>query len=289
MKKEKKRKKNVLGRGLEALFPDIEPVDSPDTDYFLCDIDVIRPNRYQPRRKFSEEELKELSWSIKEQGVIQPVIVRKNRNGYELIAGERRLKASKMAGLRKIPVMVKDISEKEILQMSIVENIQRQDLNPMEEAEAYKRLMSEFKITQEQTAKTIGKSRPAVANFLRLCRLPEQVKARLRDNTLSMGHARALLGASTTAKLNAAFHEVVSKKLSVRETEALVNRLSSNKKKQKKQNENSNDVYFFSLAEDLSRRFGTKVQIKRKGQKGRVEMEFYSNEDLDRLLKLLTT
>jgi len=284
----KNRKKNALGRGLNALFPDImDSVDSRDSEYFLCDIDIIKPNLYQPRKKFSKNDLEELSSSIKEQGVIQPVIVRKNDTGYELVAGERRLRASKASGLKKIPVIVKKATDIELLQMSIIENIQRQDLNPMEEAEAYKRMMDEFSLTQEQTAKKIGKSRPAVANFLRLCRLPEEIKARLRDKALSMGHARALLGIDTSAKLNAAFHTVVSKGLSVRETEALVKKLKSKKKPLNKAPGNSNAIYFLSLAEDLSRQLGTKVKIKHKGQKGKVEIEFYSNDDLDRLLDIL--
>lgn len=284
----KKRRKNALGRGLNALFPDIgDSVHTDDSDYFLCDINLIQPNRYQPRRQFSADELAELSLSIKEQGVIQPVIVRTKDTGYELIAGERRLRASKAAGLDRIPVIVKNKNDIELLQMSIVENIQRQDLNPMEEAEAYKRLMDEFSLTQEQTATKIGKSRPAVANFLRLCRLPEEIKARLRDQTLTMGHARALLGTDTTAKLNAAFKTVVAKKLSVRETEALVKRMKSAKKPAAKTPKHSDDIYFSSLAEDMSRQLGTKVQIKRKGRKGRVEIEFYSNDDLDRLIDLL--
>lgn len=284
----KKRKKNALGRGLNALFPDIgDSVDSKDSDYFLCDIDIIKPNQYQPRRTFSKDDLEELSRSIKEQGIIQPVIVRKNETGYELIAGERRLRASKASGLKKIPAVVKDATDLELLQMSIVENIQRQDLNPMEEADAYQRLMDEFNLTQEQTAKKIGKNRSTVANFIRLCRLPEEIKSRLRDKVLTMGHARALLSLETSAKLNVAFKTVVSKGLSVRETEALVKKMKSKKKPTKKTLENSNDIYFSHLAEELSRELGTKVKIKRNGQKGKLEIEFFNNEDLDKLLDIL--
>ena len=284
----KKRKKNALGRGLNALFPDIkDSVDTKDSEYFLCDIDIIKPNPYQPRKQFSKNDLEELAQSIKEQGLIQPVIVRKNEAGYELVAGERRLRASKASGLKKIPVVIKDATDIELLQMSIVENIQRQNLNPMEEAEAYQRLMDEFNLTQEQTAKKIGKSRSAVANFIRLVRLPEEIKARLRDNILSMGHARALLGLDSSAKLNKAFQVVVSKGLSVRQTEALVNKMKSKKTPPKTITKNSDDIYFSHLAEELSRRLGTKVIIKRKGQRGKLEIEFYNNDDLDKLIDIL--
>ncbi len=283
----KSRKKKVLGRGIDALFPDMDLIDNKANDFFQCDIDIIRPNRYQPRRRFSEDELAELSQSIKEQGIIQPLLVRKNDVGYELVAGERRLRASKMAGFKKVPVMVRDITDTELLEISIVENIQREDLNPMEEAEAYKRLMIEFKLTQDQVAGRVGKSRPTVANFLRLCNLPKQIRDSLSEGIISMGHARALLGTETSAQQNTAFHLVISKNLSVRETEALIKKLKSEKKKKKTPPHDSDAVYFKSLEDDLSRSFGTKVQIKRKGQKGRVEIEFYSNDDLDRLFDLL--
>jgi ParB family chromosome partitioning protein len=279
-------KKKALGRGLDALFPDIGPIDTKVRDYFQCDIDVIRSNRYQPRRKFSEDELAELSRSIKQQGVLQPLLVRKSNTGYELIAGERRLRASKMAGLSQVPVVVREISETELLEASIIENIQREDLNPMEEAEAYRRLIEDFKLTQEQIAERVSKSRSAVANFIRLCQLPQPIKDSLAENILSMGHARALLGADTAAQQNRAWQIVMSKGLSVRETESLVKRLKSEKKKKQAKTPGSDEIYFNTLAEDLSRRFGTKVSIKRKGQKGKVVIDFYSNDDLDRLLSL---
>jgi ParB family chromosome partitioning protein len=283
----KVRKKKALGRGLDALFPDIGLIDTNAGDYFQCDIDVIGPNRYQPRRKFSEGELAELSDSIKKQGLLQPLLVRKNDTGYELIAGERRLRASKMAGLSRVPVVVREISERELLEASLIENIQREDLNPMEQAEAYRRLVEEFKLTQEQVAERVSKSRSAVANFIRLCQLPEPIRESLADNTLSMGHARALLGADTTAQQARAWKLIMSKGLSVRETESLVKRLKAEKKQKKKRIPGSDEIYFNSLAEELSRKFGTRVCIKRKGRKGKVEIDFYSNEDLDRLLNLL--
>jgi len=192
-----------------------------------------------------------------------------------------------MAGLSHVPVIVKSITDSDLLEMSIVENIQREDLNPMEEAEAYNMLITEFDLTQDQVAVRVGKSRSAVANFLRLRQLPEQIKISIMDGALSMGHARALLGAKTSAQQNAAWRSVVSKGLSVRETENLIKRLKSEEKKPKESSPSSEQRYLISLAEDLSRHFGTQVQIKRRGQTGTVEIKFYSNDDLDRLLSLL--
>ena len=284
----RKTKKLALGRGLDALLPDIEPVeDTASKEYFSCDIDLIRTNRFQPRLQFSDEELEDMARSIRQQGIIQPLLVRKDDIGYELIAGERRLRAAKKAGLNQVPVLVKVITDTDMLEMSIVENVQRADLNPIEEAEAYYRLITEFGLTQDQAAERVGKSRSAVANFLRLRQLPAQIKTSIMDGVLSMGHARALLGAGTKAQQNTVWRAVVSKGLSVRETERLVKRLKSQKETPKKSSLNSDLSYFTDIADDLSRRFGTKVRIKRRGQKGRVEIEFYTDDDLDRLLSLL--
>jgi ParB family chromosome partitioning protein len=283
----KKRKKMALGRGLDALIPDIESFEERPKDYFNCDIEMIRPNRYQPRLRFSDEELETLCRSIKQQGIIQPLLVRKDDNGYELVVGERRLRAAKRVGLDQVPVVVKNISDLELLEMSVVENVHREDLNPLEEAEAYHHLMVEFNLTQDQAAERVGKSRSAVANFLRLRQLPEPIKASIMDGTLSMGHARALMGAKTSAQQNAAWRDVVSKGLSVRQTENLIKRLKAEKREPKKVAKSSEEIYFLSLAEDLSRRFGTKVHIKRRGQKGRVEIEFFDDDDLDRVINLL--
>jgi ParB family chromosome partitioning protein len=283
----KKPKRMALGKGLDALIPAIEPIEDKPKEYFQCDIELIHPNRYQPRRRFSEDELQEMSRSIKEQGIIQPLLVRKDDNGYELVAGERRLRAAKKAGLSQVPVIVKTVTDTDLLEISIIENIQREDLNPMEEAEAYHMLITEFDLTQDQAAARVGKSRSAVANFLRLRQLPEQIKGSITDGTLSMGHARALLSAATSAQQNAAWRAVVSKGLSVRETESLIRRLKAEKKKPKKPSASSEQRYLLSLADDLSRRFGTQVKIKRRGQKGTVEIRFYNNDDLNRLLNLL--
>jgi ParB family chromosome partitioning protein len=283
----KKTKKIALGRGLDALIPGIDTVEDRSKEYFQCDIELIRPNRFQPRLRFSDDELEELSRSIKEHGIIQPLLVREDDNGYELATGERRLRAAKIAGLSHVPVVVKDITDSDLLEMSIVENIQREDLNPMEEADAYNMLIAEFDLTQDQVAVRVGKSRSAVANFLRLRQLPEQIKTSILDGAISMGHARALLGAKTSAQQNAAWRSVISKGLSVRETENLIKRLKSEEIKPKESSPSSEQRYLLSLAEDLSRHFGTQVQIKRRGQTGTVEIKFYSNDDLDRLLSLL--
>ncbi len=274
--------------GLDALIPDIATSNRPTTDFFECAIELIQPNPFQPRMRFSSEELAELAESIRTQGVIQPLVVRKTDTGYELITGERRLRASKMAGLDQVPVVVKTVSDTQMLEMSIVENIQRQNLNPIEEAEAYHRLVTEFNLTQDQAARRVGKSRPAVANFLRLRQLPEQIKASLLDRTLSMGHARALLGTENSAQQLAVWQAVKARELSVRDTEKLVRRLKKAGRKPPAPSRDSEQTYFASLADDLSRRFGTKVQIRRRGQKGKVEIAFYNDDDLDRLLNLLT-
>ncbi len=287
----KKRKKTALGRGLDALIPDTGPIEVMDGQpaekpFIECDIDLIQPNRYQPRSHFAPEELAQLSESIRAQGILQPLLVRKLDYGYELVAGERRLRAAKMIDLDRVPVVVKTVSDAEMLEMSIVENIQRENLNPMEEAEAYHCLITQFNLTQEQAAERVGKSRSAVANFLRLRQLPEPVKTSIIEGRISMGHARALLGADTAAQQNAAWRATINKGLSVRQTEELVKRLRMATEAVERKKSTSEDRHLASVAENLSRRFGTKVEIKRRGKKGRLEIEFYSNEDLDRLLKL---
>jgi ParB family transcriptional regulator, chromosome partitioning protein len=291
----KPRKKMALGRGLDSLLPSLDkPVSAAAAEEkggsgasLSCDITLIRPNRYQPRLAFREEELAELATSIEAQGVLQPLLVRRAEHGYELVAGERRLRAARQAGLDSVPVLVRDISDKEMLEISIVENIQRENLNPVEEAEAYHRLMTEFDLTQEVVAQRVGKSRSAVANFLRLRQLPEPVKESMMAGDLSMGHARALLSLETRAQQNAAFRTVVAKRLSVRETEALIKRLKAGPKTPAPKTETSEERHLRAMADDLSRHFGTKVQIKKRGDRGRVEIEFYSVKDLERLITLL--
>lgn len=284
-------KKKALGRGLDALFPEIAPVDKGTSDYFLCDVAAIAPNRFQPRTRFSEDELAELAASIKQEGIIQPIVVRKADAGYELVAGERRLRAAKMAGLSRVPTVVREITDQQHLVFSIIENVQRENLNPLEEADGYHALVSKFEFSQEQVAETVGKSRSAVANFLRLRHLPDHIKDSIKEGRISMGHARALLGVRTPQQQTAVWQEVLKKDLSVRQTEALVKSAASTAKSAapapRNKTGSSEATYFADLADKLSRSFGTKVQIKRKGKKGKVEIEFYSDDDLNRVLELL--
>jgi len=284
----KMSKRNVLGRGLDALIPDVQVGEDGSASYFQCDVDLIHPNPFQPRMRFPDEELEELAESIAEQGVIQPLIVRRQGERFELVAGERRLRAAKMAGLSQVPVLVQDIPDDKMLETILVENIQREDLNPMEEAEAYQSLLSQLQLTQEEVARRVGKKRSTVANFLRLRQLPEPIKESLREGALSMGHARALLGAESPGLQMKAWHMVISKGLSVRATEVLVNRLKKSPPDPAPESrESSETIYLRSLAEDLARRLGTKVQIARSGKRGKVEIEFYSDEDLHRLVQAL--
>lgn len=283
------RKKQALGRGLSALIPIQEDGTNDSSTFINCDISLIVPNRYQPRTIFSEEELTDLSRSIVEQGVIQPLIVRKADSGYELIAGERRLRASKLAGLETVPVVIKDISDTEMLEMAIVENIQRENFGAIEEADAYQRLIDEFNFTQDQVAGRVGKSRSAVANFLRLRQLPSHIKESINGNVISMGHARSLLSASNSQQQDHVWKTIIEKKLSVRETEKMIKKLKEDAEKASQQPPppDSDTLYFANVADKLSGRFGTKVQIKRKGKKGKVEIDFYSDSDLERLLSFL--
>jgi ParB family chromosome partitioning protein len=282
-----KRKKLALGKGLGALIPDADIALDAAGDFILCDINLIRPNRFQPRHQFTDGDLEELAESIRAQGILQPLIVRRSEPGFELIAGERRLRAARRAGLTQVPVVVKTVSDDKLVEISLVENIQRENLNPIEEAEAYHRLITQFKLTQDQAAERVGKSRSAVANFLRLRQLPDQIKASIVAGSLSMGHARALLGTENSAQQLTAWRAVVAKGLSVRETEDLVRRLKAEKKTPRVSLKSSEAAYLTSLAEDLSRHLGTKVTISKSGRQGRVAIEFYTNDDLDRLITRL--
>ena len=290
----KSRKKKGLGRGLSALIPESslqldEPVGT-SPEFFRCEIHRITPNRYQPRHTFSDAELSELSASIQEQGIIQPLMVRPAESGaFELVAGERRLRAAKLAGLESVPVVIREISDAKLLELAIVENIQRENLNPIEEADAYHRLMELFDLTQEEMAAKVGKSRPAVANFLRLRQLPPEIKACIQDGRLSMGHSRALLGTDNPLTQKEAFRTVLEKGLSVRQTEDLVRRLKSEGTAPEKEPQapSTYQLQLDTIAERLTHRFGSKVQINKRGKKGKLEIEFYGDEDFNRLLTLL--
>lgn len=252
-----------------------------------CDIGDLHPNPAQPRSRFSASELEELALSIRELGIIQPLLVRKNNFGYEIVAGERRLRAARLAGLQQVPVIVTDVPDAHMLEVALIENIQREDLNPLEEADAYHRLLTEYGLTQEEIARRVGKKRATVANMLRLRQLPAHIRAAIRDNRLSMGHARALLGARTPVHQNAVWQEVQAKGLSVRQTEALIRRLNGRPDTSRASVSQTEDRYLQSLAEDLSRDFGTKIQIRRLGKKGCVQIDFFSDDDLTQLIERL--
>jgi ParB family chromosome partitioning protein len=276
--------KQALGKGLGALIPDLSTLDDRERKalgILEIELDKIIPNEYQPRKVFDDEKLKELAASIKEQGVIQPVIVHRAGPGYQLIAGERRWRASRLAGLKTIPALVKEATKRELLEMALIENIQREDLNALEAAEAYKRLQDEFKLTQEDLAKRVGKERSTVTNFLRLLGLPKEVKHDLATGSLNMGHAKALLSLERVRDQVQAAGMIVKKGLSVREAEALAARLKNPPKEKKARQSHE----LKSIEEKLRKALGTKVSIAAKANGGRIVIDYYSNEELDRILE----
>jgi ParB family chromosome partitioning protein len=279
-----KRKKLALGRGLGALIPDAGPTFEAEDGFFLCDIGLIRPNRFQPRHQFAEEELEDLTGSIRAQGVLQPLIVRKSEPGFELIAGERRLRAARRAGLSQVPVVVKTVSDDQLLELSLVENIQRENLNPIEEAAGLQRLVDEFRMTHEQVADAIGRSRSATTNLLRLLKLAKPVQQFVMEGTLEMGHARALLALDGARQIEAA-NRVAARGLSARATEALVARLLRGQAVRRRRKP---DRDLARLEEEISERLGTTVEIRagRKGS-GKIVLHYSGLEHLEQLLKKL--
>ena len=283
-------KKTGLGRGISALIPDLELMDENAGTYFMCETDNIIPNRFQPRQSFSGEEMEKLKASIADQGILQPLLVRKNEDSYELIAGERRLRAAKMAELEYVPVLVKDLSDEQMLEISIIENVQRQNLNPLEEAEAYHRLIYEFNYTQAMVARKIGKDRSTIANFIRLIGLPDIIKESLIKNEISMGHARALLGAGNEDNQVKAWKTAVEKQFSVRAVEKLVNKMKSEQQSKQKpaaSSEAPDKHYINQICQDLSRKIKSKVKIKKQGEKGKFEINFATKEEFQRIIKIL--
>nr|WP_227027875.1 ParB/RepB/Spo0J family partition protein [Corallococcus soli] len=282
-----------MGRGLSALIPQAAPaapapVPPSKAGVLKLAIESIHRDNLQPRRHFDETKLHELAESIKAQGILQPILVRKDGDGYKIIAGERRWRASQAAGLKEIPAIVREVTEAQAFELALVENLQRSDLNPIEEADGYKRLVDEFKLTQEQVAQKVGKERSTVANALRLLALPADVKAMVADGSLSMGHARALLGVPRLPELQNLARQVTEKKLSVRDTERLVQQGRSAKSKDTGKPAAKVSPQVKALTEELQRRLGTKVRLSEKSPgKGTLEVDFFSYDDLDRLLKLL--
>ncbi len=304
-------KKSGLGRGLDALFPEKTVQSKPkivktvkeekkvavDTKKSsqqetsngerMMKISMIEPNREQPRKKFDEDALQELSESIKQYGILQPLLVSDKKDYYEIVAGERRWRAAKMAGLKEVPVVVKEFSTQEIVEISLIENIQREDLNPVEEAMAYKRLIDEFHLKQDEIAERVSKSRTAVTNSMRLLKLDSRVQQMMVDEMISAGHARAILAISDLEQQYNAAMKVFDEKLSVRETEKLVKSILTPTKKKPVVSNPTEDAIYESLEEKMKGITGTRVFIHRKkNNKGKIEIEYYSRDDLDRIIDL---
>ena len=292
-------KSRGLGKGLDSLIPvgnadgkgkigiNSVPVSEEKPDK-MVKITMVEPNRDQPRHKFDEEALNELADSIKQYGIISPIIVQNRKDHYEIIAGERRWRAAKIAGLKEIPVIIKNFTEQEIVEISLIENIQRENLNPIEEALAYKRLLTEFHLKQEEVAQRVSKSRTAVTNSMRLLKLADEVQQMIIDESLTTGHARALITIEDESKQIEIAKKVVNEKLSVRDIEKLVKDLNKPKKEKKESKQLKNDFIYQDIEEKLKQSLGTKVTVSAKEDgSGKIEIDFYSSEELDRILDLL--
>lgn len=291
--------KRGLGKGLDAMIP---IPDSPAAKKITTDssedkgaetivrITQIEPNREQPRKNFDEDALQELADSIKQFGLLQPILVQDRKTYYEIIAGERRWRAAKLAGLKEVPVIIRDYTAQEIVEISLIENIQREDLNPIEEAQAYKRLLTEFNLKQDEVAERVSKSRTAVTNSMRLLKLCDEVQQMIIDDMLSTGHARALISIEDPEEQYTIAQKVFDEKLSVRDVEKLVKNLNKPEKPKKNaKTDSSLDVVYQDVAEKLKQSLGTKVEITLKGNGvGKVEIEFYNHDDLDRIIELLS-
>ena len=286
-------KKGGLGKGLgkgigiDSLIP---PEKAKSKDAVMIDIQKVEPNREQPRKNFDEDSLLELSDSIKQFGILQPLLVQDKNDYYEIIAGERRWRAAKLADLKEVPVIVKKLTDQEIVEISLIENIQREDLNPIEEAIAYKRLLDEFHLKQDEVAERVSKSRTAVTNSMRLLKLSDQVQQMVIDDLLTTGHARALLGIEDKDKQYALAQKIFDEKLSVRETEKLLKKMQNEKKETPAKEtpiDPKMDIIYQDLEEKMKDIMGTKVSIRRKdAKKGTIEIEYYSPEELDRIMDL---
>ena len=281
--------RKALGKGINALIPDFEE-GVPEAEKSLATdllIDEISPNHLQPRNYFDDKKLNDLMTSIKEHGVLQPVVVQKLDSGFELIVGERRWRASKKLGLKKIPAVIREVNDTQSLEIAIIENIHRQDLNPIEEAEAYARLSNEFALTQEMVAEKVGKSRAAVANILRLLKLSRNIKEDLISEKISMGHARALLGLEESKQMETLRNEIVKQDLTVRQTESRVNKLKKGVLDKPVTQKVNKDIFTKDLEKDLARRLGTKVDILPKKNGGKLIVTYYSDDDLERIQMLM--
>lgn len=285
-------KKKKLGKGLGALIPKVglpgidsrlSPKETEKERVMQVGIEKIRPNPFQPRKDFNPEKLQELTSSIKEKGILEPVILRTRKDHYELITGERRFRASIEAGLRTIPAIVREANDNEMLEIALIENLQREDLNPLEEAEGYKVLIEKFSFTQEELSRKIGRDRSTIANTLRLLNLPQEIKDYISKNMLTEGHGRALLSIENPILQMNLARRIVKRGLSVREAEVSANRLKSEAHKLKVQK----DIHILDLEEELMELLGTKVRITHRGKRGRIEIEYYSEEEFQRILEKL--
>ena len=284
-------RKGGLGKGLDTLIPpkknettkEVEKVEIKKIEEYV-DINKVEPNKDQPRKSFNEDSLIELSESIKQHGIVQPLVVAKKDDYFEIIAGERRWRAAKLAGLKEVPVVIKDYSPQEIMEVALIENIQREDLNPVEEAKAYQNLIKEYNLKQEEVAERVSKSRSAITNSLRLLKLSDDVLTLLMEEEISSGHARALLGLEDSEKQLEIAEKIAKDHLSVREVEKLVKNINQPAKKTKKK-ELSNDFLYHDMEEKVKLKTGTKVRINRKSEnKGKIEIEYYSQDDLEKIL-----
>ncbi|MEY9870294.1 ParB family chromosome partitioning protein [Peribacillus sp. B2I2] len=275
-----------LGKGLNALFNNVEI--SKDEIVREIKLRELRPNPYQPRKSFRLEAIEELKQSIMEHGILQPIIARKSIKGYEIVAGERRYRAAKEAGLKTVPVVVRELNEQQMMELAILENLQREDLNPIEEAAAYQTLLEKLEFTQEQLANRLGKSRPHIANYVRLLSLPEGIRSYISDGEISMGHGRALLGLKKKEMLKPVLDKILKEGMNVRQLEQYIHQLNdtvSRETKTKKQEKK--DIFIKQRESSLRERLGTSVTIKQSKKKGKIEIEFFSKEDLERILDLI--
>ncbi|MBI5892925.1 MAG: ParB/RepB/Spo0J family partition protein [Deltaproteobacteria bacterium] len=275
-------KKRVLGKGLGAL---IQSVERTGGDYIKASINDIKPNMFQPRKMFDEKSLKELTDSIREKGILEPLLVRRNNSGFELIAGERRLRAAKLAELKEVPVLIMDASDEEAQELAIIENIQREGLNPIEQAEGFKSLIEKFGLSQEDVAKKVGKERASVANFLRLLKLPQDIRDEITKGSITMGHAKIILSIDKESLQREICRKVIQKGLSVRETENLINKYKGLAKPAASIKKAALEVKY--IEKEMQGILGTKVSIKEKKGKGRIEIEFYSLDEFERLLEII--
>lgn len=277
----------ALGKGLGALIPEVEEAEG--RRLFYCGIEEIRPHRSQPRKNFDESKLLELAETIKEKGILDPLMVRRINGGYELIAGERRWRAAQKAGLKEVPVIVREADDREVLEISLIENLQREDLNPVEEAEGFRNLIEKFGISHEEASRRVGKDRTTITNALRLLNLSSEIKNHLIQNRITAGHARALLSLESREKQKELCGLIIQKGLSVREAEAWAKRWSKRPKRkagpERKKGEIENQLQ--SLQDSLRQHLGTKVRIRQRGKKGKIEIEYYSPEDLERIIEAI--